>query len=238
MSKLIILITFVLSFAGLNSASGAVYKWSDTDGNIRFSDIPPDSKEAKNVQEINISSVNKMDSHTKKNLVEKVENKDIETELEQKTQDYKKVKNRRDDEDASEFLKKLKEDKALGNNTTDLNNANTPNNLPSNTPTTTDKTTSAPLGTTTPDIDASPNDTSSSPHSKLESNFESTSKLTAAKQNKLIKQAKNCAIAKENLKKLSQSNIILSKNNKLQKVSEEQLSLKIKETKANIAFYC
>ncbi len=234
MSKLIILITFVLSFAGLNNASGAVYKWSDTDGNIRFSDIPPDSKEARNVQEINISSANKMDSHTKKNLVEKIENKDIETELEQKTQDYKRVKNRRDDEDASEFLKKLKEDKASGNNTVDLNNINTPGN----TPTTTSNTTSVPFGTATPDAKTNPSDTTSSPHSKLESNLESTSKLTSAKQNKLIKQAKNCAIAKANLQKLTQSDIILSKNNKLQKMTEEQLNLKTKETKANIAFYC
>ena len=57
--KKILTVIVVFAFTNLNFSFAAIYKWTDSKGEIKFSDVPPSSKEAGNIEELNINVNNK-----------------------------------------------------------------------------------------------------------------------------------------------------------------------------------
>ncbi|MBP9722497.1 MAG: DUF4124 domain-containing protein [Gammaproteobacteria bacterium] len=227
-----VLISLISLIINSNITQAAVYKWTDADGNTKFSDIPPTNKEAANIQEINISvkSVNGMDSGTKKDLIEKLDNKSIESEIQEKTADYKKVRDRRADEDVSQFLKRYEP----GANPTDQKANQLNPTIQPNQPVTQNQNNINTPSTSQSDQSAQPPENpNSEPSSSLENQDNQFPKTL-----KELRQIKNCAIAKNNLRKLGLSDLILNKRNKIEKLSESQLKLKIKEAKSQVAYFC
>ena len=237
-----ILVLSSLAFiTNINSSFAEIYRWEDMEGNIRYSDIPPEPTEGVNIQEVNLKNkgnYNQMDGNTKleeKRLIENVDDGSYQKELDERTQEYKKEKDRRSDEDVSNVIKQYKNKPETFSNESNDNSNNTSDNKPSafSNQGDTQQQQTTPSNNSSGSINNTNNGNKQTvePQGKLQENLIPPSQ-------KEIRQAKNCAIAKHNLDKLNQSDIIISKNNKMQKLSKSQLDQKIKQTKGQIAFYC
>lgn len=199
-----------------NTAFSEIYKWKDLEGNIRYSDIPPETSEGTNIEEVNIKNrVNTYSNDNSKPLLENKVDTKYEQEVKEKTIDYKKQVDRAKDEDVSDIIKQFKRD-AKANTTDNPSTENTDTDNP---------------------VQNNNSDTKEavSPAVEPQGKNQSTDLPTTTKE---IRQAKNCSTAQENLEKLTHNNIIVSENKKLQKLSSSQIENKIKEAKSQIGFYC
>ena len=235
----------VLSFlASINLSFAEIYKWNDMQGNIRYSDIPPETSEGTNIEEVNIknrvNTYSNDNSQNQKPLIERKADAAYDKQVKEKTLDYKKEIDRSKDEDVSAVIREFKKgakssadtaDQADVNKTSDSGNTNDTSGS-SNTDINNN---SDGQNTSGDDINSSGGyDNQSSPaiEPQGKNNF------TLPMSNKEIKQAKNCATAQQNLEKLTSNNIIVAKNNKLQKLNDSEIDIKIKEARSQIAFYC
>ncbi len=221
LSSTLIYSVFMGCLFSTNTAFSEIYKWKDLEGNIRYSDIPPETSEGTNIEEVNIKNrVNTYSNDNSKPLLENKVDTQYEQEVKEKTIDYKKQVDRAKDEDVSDIIKQFKRD-AKANTTDNPNTENTDTDNPA---------ADSPVQNNNSDTKESV-----SPAVEPQGKNQSTDLPTTAKE---IRQAKNCSTAQENLKKLTHNNIIVSENKKLQKLSSSQIENKIKEAKSQIGFYC
>lgn len=167
-----------------------IYQWTDSGGQLHYSDIPP-----KDLEKINIIDLNNSTSDSAKSEKINQSKTNYDKKIEKKLKDYKEVKQHHNDEDIGPMLQKLK--------------------------------------------------------SQLKSRFDSKQdnkkiqkeqnkqKIETQKKEQQVKlNNQNCEIAKNNLESLEISTIILSKKNKLNKLSKSEHKHKIAEAELQIEKYC
>lgn len=96
-------IIFIAVFIAANPASAKIYRWTDSEGNLNYSDIPP--KDIDKADLIEIESVNNKNSNSN-NLIQQT--KQYDNKVKQKLEDYQTIKDHNSDEDVSPMLQKLK----------------------------------------------------------------------------------------------------------------------------------
>lgn len=255
---IVLFISFCASFFYSQCAVAQIYKWTDQQGNTRFSDIQPEQRDSQHVEEVNLSGKDKYNrmNASKKSLLEKVDNQELTSEVERKTEDYKKVRAHNADEDVSSKLQSHFSNAGTNStngsgtsNSTTNNSGNSGTNNSNSNFNTTDvnkNNENKPFGSQSTfrgseEINTNNNQNNQQNNQQNNTNQNQDISPTSKLNIHSIKQAKNCATAQENFAKLTQNNsnnIIIEKNHKLKKLSSTELDNQIKEAKSQMAYFC